>query len=336
MKTQVTLQKALSILANVRVPESVTRELCNREIVQTDNRMQVVCMPIAEFMAWVAKIGPIQVQRNDAYRLENNLAKHLGEFQLPQGMFAVIYFEGKFYLVDGNTRKRAWITRKGQKLPSHVFVTVMVPETLEEGKVFYDCYDSKFSKKTVRDEITSLLANAGVKTDKLVSKLVAGGKLVTVVQCMARAYFVKNSKVTRQAIVSEYVDEFVKVDALGFDEGVVPMGAVWAALRLYKELSDADGVSLVTDYMIELAKIGTPSAGLMCEVTRDIPEKARLACEANLIGTSGMKACPVMYPVYLLGFWAYVKALSKNKAYSKAYLTALMRKVKVVLESEFD
>jgi len=332
MTTQANLQKAVNLLNNVRVPASVTRELRTREIVDTEARMQVVCMPIAEFMAWVSKVGPIQVQRNDAYRLKNNLAKHLSDFYLPQGMFAVVFLEGKFYLVDGNTRKRAWMTCKGLKLPSHVFVTVMVPESREESQVFYKCYDSKASKKTVRDEITSLLASAGVQTSELVSKLVAGGKLVTVVQSMARAYYVKSNETTRKQIVEDYATEIVKLDTLGFDEGDVPMGAVWAALTLYKEYPEAP--NFVTDYLNELAKDGTDSAGLMTDAVRDIPARARRACEAAFVGTSGAKACPVMYPVFLAGFGTYLAAVTKAKGFSKAYMNALRSKAKAVLESE--
>lgn len=333
MNSQANLQKAVSLMTNVRVPASVTRDLEKREIVQTGDRMQVVCMPIAEFLAWVAKVGPIQVQRNDAYRLEHNLAKHLSSFELPQGMFAAVYFEGKFYLVDGNTRKRAWISCKGLKLPSHVFVTVMIPANLDEAKLFYGCYDSKVSKKTVRDDITSLMANAGIETEKLISKLVGGGKLVTVVQKMAKAYYVRNSQANRQEIVTEYAAELVMVDQLNLDEGVVPMGAVWAALRLYKEAPEA--TSLISDYMLELAKLDTPLAHLACDIVQSLPEQARQNCITAGVGTTGPKACPAMFPVYLAGFAGYVQALSTSEACSKVFLRALSKKVKAVIIAEF-
>lgn len=334
MSTKSNLQKAVNLLNNVRVPVSVTRELEKREIVQTGDRMQVVCMPIAEFLAWVSKVGPIQVQRNDAYRLEHNLAKHLSGFELPQGMFAAIYFEGKFYLVDGNTRKRAWISCKGLKLPSHVFVTVMIPATLDEGKVFYNCYDSKVSKKTVRDDITSLMANAGIETEKLISKLVGGGKLVTVVQKMAKAYYVRNNHANRQEIVMEYAEELLRVDQLNLDEGVVPMGAIWAALRLYKEAPEA--APLISDYMLELAKLDTSLAHLVCANVQSLPEQARRACTFAGVGTTGPAACPAMFPVYLSGFAGYVRALTTSDACSKVFLRALSKKVKAVIISEFS
>lgn len=333
MNSQANLQKAINLMTNVRVPVNVTRDLEKREIVQTGDRMQVVCMPIAEFLAWVAKVGPIKVQRNDAYRLENNLAKHLSGFELPQGMFAAIYFEGKFYLVDGNTRKRAWMSCKGLKLPSHVFVTVMIPESLEEGKVFYSCYDSKASKKTVRDDITSLMADAGIDTATLISKLVAGGKLVTILAKMANAYYGCNNKAKRLELVKEYVAELLLLDQLSLDEGVVPMGAVWAALRLYKELPEA--TSQITDYILELAKLKTPMAHLVCANVQSLPEKARMACIAAGAGTSGSQAVAPMFPVYLAGFGSYVKALSKSDATSKVFIRALSKKVTAVLVSEF-
>jgi hypothetical protein len=332
MKSKANLQKAVNILTNVRVTAEIKRQLKGREIVPTGDRMQVVTMPIAEFLAWVSQVGPIQVQRNDAYRLKNNLAKHLSNFQLPQGHFAVIYLDGKFYLVDGNTRKRAWLNCKGLKLPSHVFVNVMIPDSLDEGKLFYDCYDSKQSKKSVRDEITSLLANAGIKTEDLISKLVGGGKLVTVVQHMAREYYARNSRTTRQEIVSEYANELLMLDKLNLDEGVVPTSAVWAALRLYKEVPE--GASFITDYMNELAKFKTPSANLVCDVVRNVPRDAREACAAHGVGTSGNKACPVMFPVYLAGFLAYLRGFSKSNVYSKTYMNQMVRKVKDVIESE--
>lgn len=332
MKNAANLQKAMKSLATLKVSAAMARKLATRTVIDVSNRYDVVKLPIAAFLTWIEKVQPICIQRNDAYRLNHNLANHLAKFSLPQGQFAVVFLDGKFYLVDGNTRKRAWLTCTEMAVPSHVFVMVLIPEHMEEAMEFYGCYDSKQSKKTVRDEMLSLLHSAGISPETLLSKLVAGGKFVTVAQSMAKKYRLKNNLENRKAIVASHASELMQLDSLGLDEKTIPMAAVWVALRLYKQMPDFS--EIITMYINELRLFETDNAMLISAAIRDIPERARQACEDQQTGTSGAKACRAMFPTYLMGFATYVRSHSKGKAFSKSYLKTLSAKLDVVLEAE--
>lgn len=332
MKSAAQLKKALSILKSIKVDPEVVRGVANGPVIPVKGRMAVQCMPIQEFLSFIRKVQPIHVQRNDAYRLEYNLAKHLNHFALPQGMFAVVFYSGQFYLVDGNTRKRAWLSCSKMAKPSHVFVTVLVPESLEEAEGYYACYDSKASKKTLRDEMLSLLHAAGVPVESLKSKLVAGGKFVTVARSMAKRYHGCDNADNRAEAVKRHSAQFQLLDALDLNECEIPMGAVWVVLRLYKELPQF--TQLVTDFVNEIRLFGTPRAGLVPSALFDLQAKAARACAAEQTGTTGTKACRVMFPVYLMGFATYVRTLSASKVYSRTYLNALTKQLGVLVEAE--
>ncbi|MCC5612528.1 hypothetical protein LC612_39005, partial [Nostoc sp. CHAB 5834] len=149
-KSSVSLAAALSTFANVKADPSLTK---GRNIIDVSNRVAVKTVAIGKFLTAIRNLKAVQVQRNDLYRLTNGLAKHLAEFQLPQTVFHLVRFKGTWYLADGNTRKRFWLSSNSCDLPSHVNLVVYDAETLEEVKAIYNCIDSQKSKKTNRDSL---------------------------------------------------------------------------------------------------------------------------------------------------------------------------------------
>lgn len=321
------LQTALSRLSSVKTDPALTK---GRTIITVDHRMDVKKMPIGRFLTFIKDVNPIQVQRNDLYRLNNGLAKHLEQLQLPQCCFALVFFDGQFYLVDGNTRKRSWLSQTLSELPSHVFVAVMAIDSLDEGVDIYNCYDSKQSKKTMRDELLSLLHNAGVEPTTLLSKLVAGGKLVSVLRYMTRALSGGSaSPKRRQQVVQRHAQAFRDLDLLQLDEGQIPGGAVWALLRLYQELP-REFATYVDGYAAELKKLGTPNETTVASSVAVARDKALERCKQLGVGTSGEKPIPVMFGSFLLGFVGYAKQLSRKgqtSAKFSRYLAKLERDV---------
>lgn len=303
------LQNALKLL-NVKTKASLTK---GRVIEQVDHLMDVKKMPIGKFLTLIEEMNPVHVQRNDLYRLQNRLAKHLEQFMPPQCSFALVYLEGKLYLLDGNTRKRAWLNQKHLPLPSHVFVAVLVAETEEEASKFYGCYDSKEAKKTNRDELLSMIHTAGLEPETLMSKLVAGGKLVSVVRNMARAMSGSSASPKRkQTVVTEHVQAFSALDSLNLDEGMVKGGGVWALLRLYCELPQ-EFHEHIKNFAMELVKLDSPVEHLAAAEVIRAKLSALDSCLAYGTGTSGEKAIPAMYLAYLPAFWSYTRGLIKAK-----------------------
>lgn len=328
------LSTAKKLLQNVKVCPKIAAGLAKREVVPVEERLTVEEMEIAKFLSWVKAVKPIRVQRNDAYRVLNGQSKHLAVLMLPQCVFAVVFLNGVFYLIDGNTRKRSWLECSDLAVPSSVQVVILLPEDLEEAKRLYECYDSNASKKTKRDEAVSFLFDAGIDTAKLKSKLVAGGKFVTVAQAMGRKYHLVNNAKTRAQVITSFAPQFEMVDALGLDEGTVPMGAVWAALSAYKALPEISNI--ITQYMHELKLFDGSSANQIAACIRSVPDLARQACMDAQKGTSGAAACAVMYPVYLQGLKTYLRSLMKSKMYSSTTITAAVRKLDKFIASEFS
>jgi hypothetical protein len=327
------LRNALATLAAVKADPAVTK---GRTIIAIGDRMRVVCMPIGKLLTFIRGVKPIEVQRNDLYRLNNGLAKHLENFELPQAMMALVYFEGTFYLVDGNTRKRSWLNQTCRPLPSHVFVTLMGVDSLEQGKKIYNCYDSKGAKKTNRDDLVSMLHSCGVDPSTLKDKLVAAGKLVTVVQCMARAMSGGSASPQRKLEVVQYhAAAFRDVASLGLDEGVIPGGAVWALLRLYREVP-AEFHGYVGRYADEMRKLTGPQKHLVASTVLSVEEKARKACFDAQVGTSGSAPIPVMFPAYLAGFARYGRQLVRLGEANKKFAAFLTKFVKATVEPDIE
>jgi len=323
--------KHAEALTQVKVNRSLLK---GRAIQDVSEQMTVKKMAIGQFLTLIEDMAPVHVQRNDLYRLQNRLAKHLEQFMPPQCSFALVYLNGKLYLLDGNTRKRAWLNQTHLPLPSHVFVTIIVAETEEKAFDFYKCYDSKEAKKTNRDELLSMVHVAGLEPEALRSKLVAGGKLVSVVRNMARAMSGSSASPQRkQSVVTDHIKALCALDVLNLDEGMVKGGGVWALLRLYRELPQ-EFHPFITAYASELVRLDTSTEHLAAQTVQAAKLKALDSCLSYGTGTSGEKAIPAMYLEYLPAFWAYTRALVNAKQ-APVKLTKLLNATEVTfLEPE--
>ena len=313
------LAKAMTALRLIKADPLLAKK---NPIRQIDDQVTSEWFPIGQFLTIIRNIEPIEVQRNDLYRLNNGLAKHLEDFQLPQAAVALVYLNGKYYLVDGNTRKRKWLSGENVALPSKVCVFLMMVDSLDEGKAIYRCYDSKTAKKTVRDDLVSMLHDAGVVPETLKSKLLAGGKIVGVVRNMARVASGGSCTVTRmQEVVSSHSSAFRYVDALNLDEGTIPAAGVWALARLYKEVPQAFS-SYIDKYAMELRKMGTDIEHTAAPAVLQAVDKAHRNCRKyqKLSATSKV---PVMFPAYLEGFVVFCQQLARAKQASPSFVKAL-------------
>lgn len=171
MKNAAQLPLALSTLRSGVVSPEVALQLEGREIMQVEDRFEVVKMTIGAFLTWVKSTTPIYVHRNEAFQVNSNLANYLNKSYLPQGQFAAIFCEGNFYLVDGNTQRHLWMVRPWVKVPSHIWVSVMVTEDLSEAKQFHSDWHSGQFKKSPQESMLKLMEIAGVQTKTLLPKL---------------------------------------------------------------------------------------------------------------------------------------------------------------------
>lgn len=326
------LQTAMAVLNAVQADPALTR---GRAIIQVDDRMDSVKMTIGQFLTFIRDLKPIQCQRNDLYRLNNGLAKHLEMFQLPQAALALVYFESQFYLVDGNTRKRHWSHNRMCSLPSHVQLTVMAVSSLEEAKDIYNCYDSQGAKKTNRDDLLSMLHEAGIPPDTLKTKLIAGGKTVSVVNNMARAAFGGSATPKRKlAVVIDHKPSFLDLDRLnGLDEGMIPGGGIWVLMRLYREVP-REFVRYIDSYAEELQKIGTTREHLTAPSVLLASGNAYRDCRRFAVGTTGEKPMKVMFRSFMEGFLAYSRQLNRMGQIDAAFAKYLPKMKKDVIDVE--
>ena len=325
------LQTALATLSSIKADPALTR---GRAIIQVDDRMAPVVVTIGQLLTFIRDLKPIQYQRNDLYRLNNGLAKHLESFQLPQAVLALVYFEGQFYLVDGNTRKRHWSDNTMCSLPSHVTLVVMAVSSLEEGKDIYNCFDSKGAKKTNRDDLISMLHEAGVIPDTLKTKLVAGGKLVSVVSNIARAAYGGSASEKRKLeVVTSHTAAFRDLDRLGLDEGVIPGGAIWVLMRLYREVPREFSCH-IDSYAAEMKKLSTPQEHLVASSVIQARDKAFRNCRFYEVGSSGEKPMKVMFPAFMMGFLAYSRQLIRMGKASESFTKYLPKLKKDIIDTE--
>lgn len=310
------LQKVKTFLESV-VPEKDI--LKGRTIIPIHDHFLTVTLGIGKALTVLKQLSPIVYQRNDLYRLNNRLAKHLENFQLPQAVLALVVLDGKLFLVDGNTRKRRWLNQPDAPVPSHVTFVLMGVSSLEEAVAIYGCYDSAQAKKTNRDEVMSLVRDTGVDLDMLKSKLVAGGKLVSVIRCMARALSgASASPARKKAVVDSHVKSILQLDRHMLDEGMIPGGAVWAVLRLYRELPEIFH-KYVDMYVDNLRMLGTPTEGLASPAVIDTRDYAIRCCRLAGVGTSGEKPIPVMFCAYMEGFQDFAIELIRTKRAEAAF-----------------
>lgn len=327
--TVTNLQKAFNRISSVKARPGI---LAGRSVIDVTEQMDIKRIPIAQFLTLCEELKPIKVQRNDLYRLSNGLAKYLADFELPQGVFSLVYWGDEIYLVDGNTRKRAWLTGK-TALPSHVFVMVMVAHSFEHAEAIYNCFDSVGAKKNNRDGLNSMMHEAGINLEHLRSKLIAGGKFVSVVNNMVRQAFAGNATAERKKfVVNEYSKAILCLDTLRLNEKELLGAAVWAGLELYKAVP-TEYHSVVDRYVNELRKVNNPA--LAREVSGSVTVvngQALRLCVEKGISKGGEKPIRVMFPTYISGFLLFAKYSGQAVDNKKKFNNFLNKKLTPYIE----
>lgn len=316
------LKSAKAMLTGIKARPGI---LNGRTVVSVKERLATVEVPIAKALTFLEQVQPVIAQRNDLYRLNKGLAKHLETFELPQAFLTLAYFEGTLYLVDGNTRKRRWLNQIDAPVPSHVTFSLLNVRSLEEAIRCYGCYDAKESKKTNRDELLSMFRTQGIDVEALQSPLLAGGKLVTVVAAMARAMSGASASPARKlAVVGMHKNALLRLDTRMLNEGVLKGSAVWAVLRLYHHLPEAFH-KYVDLYIDELRKLETANESLAAtSVQRAKNDAYRASIELGLQPRCD-KAMPLMFPAFLEGFRAFSLQLIMAGLSDKKYQVYVKR-----------
>jgi hypothetical protein len=325
------LKTALGMLAAVKPSLDILR---GRTVTNVGNLMGTRDMPIAQFLTLAKKLKPIPVQRNDLFRLDNGLARHLGTFELPQASLVLAYWKGKLWVLDGNTRIRHWLENMGSELPSRVTVTVLVVSSADEATRYYNCYDASVSRKTKRDSLLGMFRDAGLNPELLGSKLAAGGKLLGVMQHITRQHHGGSASPKRlQETVIEYLEVIPDLDRLNLDETEICLGGIWALMRLYRELP-REFYSYIDSYAGELRKLRSTSGLLIAESVLDTHDAARRACRTVGTGRAGSQVVPVTFPEYFAGFWLYSRQLVRSGRADAKFSKYLPRLKKNVIEPE--
>jgi hypothetical protein len=329
-KATASLESKFKALVAGVTPDTSLRK--SRSVVSVVGRVHSEMVAIEQALPLLAQLEPVAIQRNDRYRLEHQLARHLTNLVLPQVVISLVEIRGKFYLIDGNTRKRHWMSQIMADLPSHVMFITLKATSKEEAEMFYRTYDSKESKKTNRDDLLSLMRTSDIDVDSLQSPLVAGGKLVSVIRRMTTAMVGGRATENRKLeVVQHHKSALLYLDRMGFNEKELLGGAVWAALRLFAEVP-VQHHAYLEQYLFDIRDYhkGTKVKSLLSRAAVDAYDRSQALCRAYGIGTSGEKPYPYMAKEFLAGFNLYAREVCrKNRADEafKRYLNQLQTKV---------
>lgn len=299
-------------LASIKADKSLVG---SHPIVDVSERICHEIVPIEKALPLLQELEPVTMQRNDLYRVENRQAKHLNEFVDPQAVFSIVELDGKWFLLDGNTRKRYWLSQKHSVLPSHLHFMVFHVENVDTATQFYETFDSKEAKKTNRDELMSLMRAAGADLDQLRSKLIAGGKLVSVIRNMTLSLVSckRTSHARRVQVVEQHLAALLQTDTLNLNEGELKGGAVWAILRLYAEVP-AKFHQYIDEYALELVTCQKGNIPLRNrpKTPQQTYDMAHSECTRLGVGYSGEQPIRIMAPVFLQGFELFAQEIFYN------------------------
>lgn len=268
--------------------------------IRVKDQLRIELLTIEQFIELTKHhTEPSPSQRQHIWRWVTKKANYLNRFALPQSVVYVAVCEGKFYLLDGNTRAYAWANTPSMHKPDAV-VTVFLDIPASELRASYDAVDSAKSKKTVRHEIVSLIRECGINVEKqLQSDLVLSGALKGVLKVLSGS-----GKAALEMSVAHYLDDILMLDTMGLGmRSVTHSGVIAAALKLHNEGSP---VELVKRYVTEFVRLKQGDLFGMLACTKDIQEDALRAYHRLTLSkgtTSSESAIRAMYPVYLESFF---------------------------------
>jgi hypothetical protein len=165
----------------------------------------------------------------------------------------------------------------------------------------------------------SLIHEAGAELDMFSSPTVAGGKLVTVINSMTRALSGSTASRKRKAeVVKDHLLCFTQLDKHNFDEGQVVGGALWALMRLYRQVPK-EHFGYIDEFASELKKLGTDDERMAEPTLIRTRNDAVKDCRVRGYGTSGDKAMPIMFPHYMRGFASWARARIRARRADPAF-----------------
>jgi hypothetical protein len=246
-----------------------------------------------------AKAAP--AQRQHEWRWLKNKARYLLKFELPQGVLTVGILNGEYFIVDGNTRTFGWSINPSMPKPDSVLVVFYDIENVEQMRRVYDAVDSAGSKKTIRNEVVSILREAGVDIEaEFSSDLVLSGALKGVIQAIMGT----TAKSALAYGLVDHVNQIRTLDSFELSEKSVQHSAVIAAaLTLLKRKTPVD---LVKKYVAEFVRLksGDRFDAMPCVTKIELKAtRAFLAMQQKTHSTSSAGAVKAMLPVYLSEFY---------------------------------
>lgn len=151
------------------------KRLCNYEVVSSIGKHYVVIVPVADIMN-EDKFKRHDNQRDHVYRVDVQKKIHLTNKEktwFDHEIFAGYMANGKFYLLDGHSRRYAW--KKGvAKAPEFVFFhcyDLGYGVTEEQRQAFanehYGHFNSKEGGKTAADDKAEIYQRAGFDLDDM-------------------------------------------------------------------------------------------------------------------------------------------------------------------------
>jgi hypothetical protein len=219
-------------------------DLTGRDIKNVTPLTGVTVITIGQLFTLLEQITPHNDQRNTGLRLAKKRANHVKTFHIAHTELVVAQYKGKLYLTDGNHRTTAWKLIESMTLPSHVTVVVKVCQTEEEFLSLYECIDSPKSSKSRRDNIFGYCRYHGME-EILSSPIVVEGAMVGAMKRLAGS----STASAIRAAVGLYKEEIVKFDKHQLRPSQIPMGAVLAALQLYKKYPQKDVAVFVEEFV---------------------------------------------------------------------------------------
>jgi hypothetical protein len=219
-------------------------DLTGRDIKNVTPLTGVTVITIGQLFTLLKQITPHNDQRNTELRLAKKRANHVKTFHIAHTELVVAQYKGKLYLTDGNHRTMAWKLIESMTLPSHVTVVVKVCQTEEEFLSLYECIDSPKSSKSRRDNIFGYCRYHGME-ELLSSPIVIEGAMVGAMKRLAGS----STASAIRAAVGLYKEEIVKFDKHQLRPSQIPMGAVLAALQLYKKYPQKDVAVFVEEFV---------------------------------------------------------------------------------------
>jgi hypothetical protein len=242
-------------------------DLGNRDILDVTDRTGVTVITIGQLFTLLEKIVPHNDQRNTQLRLAKKRANHVKTFHIAHTELVVAHYKGELYLTDGNHRTSAWKLIESMTLPSHLTVIVKVCHTEEEFLSLYECIDSPKSSKTRRDNFFGYCRYHGLE-EQVSSPIVVEGAMVSAMKRLAGSI----SATAMRAAVGLYKDEIVKFDKHQLRPSQIPMGAVLAALKLYKQYPQREVAVFVEDFLRVWERTGQIQSSSMEVVAKDLEE----------------------------------------------------------------